>query len=295
MLLDMNVLWMAVAADTIIDALKLLPFLFVTYVIMEYIEHKAGDRAETMIRKAGKCGPLIGSVLGIVPQCGFSAAAANLYAGRIITLGTLFSVFLSTSDEMLPIFISEQVPVLTILRILLAKVLIGMSAGFIIDGVMRKKKYTGTEHEHLKIEEMCDHQNCHCKEGKILKSAMKHTLQITLFIIIVSFLITYLMCIVGEEVIYTALNGQPILGPAIAGIIGLIPNCAASVILTGLYLNGVLGAGSMIAGLLVGAGVGLLVLFRINEDIKENIKILLLLYGIGVIAGIMIEAAGFTF
>lgn len=295
MLLDMNVLWIAVAADTIIDALKLLPFLFVTYVIMEYIEHKAGDKAETMIRKAGKCGPLIGSVLGIVPQCGFSAAAANLYAGRIITLGTLFSVFLSTSDEMLPIFISEQVPVLTILRILLAKVLIGMSAGFIIDGVMRKKKYAGTEHEHLKIEEMCDHQNCHCKEGKILKSAMKHTLQITLFIIIVSFLITYLMCIVGEEAIYAALNGQPILGPVIAGIIGLIPNCAASVILTGLYLNGVLGAGSMIAGLLVGAGVGLLVLFRINEDIKENIKIMLLLYGIGVIAGIMIEAAGFTF
>lgn len=295
MLLDMNVLWIAVAADTIIDALKLLPFLFVTYVIMEYIEHKAGDKAETMVRKAGKCGPLIGSVLGIVPQCGFSAAAANLYAGRIITLGTLFSVFLSTSDEMLPIFISEQVPVLTILRILLAKVLIGMSAGFVIDGVMRKKNYAGTEHEHLKIEEMCDHQNCHCKEGKILKSAMKHTLQITLFIIIVSFLITYLMCIVGEEAIYAALKGQPILGPAIAGIIGLIPNCAASVILTGLYLNGVLGAGSMIAGLLVGAGVGLLVLFRINEDIKENIKILLLLYAIGVIAGILIEAVGFTF
>lgn len=283
------------AADIIIDALKLLPFLFATYLAMEYIEHKAGDKAEMMIQKSGRFGPLIGSVLGIIPQCGFSAAAANLYAGRIITLGTLIAIFLSTSDEMLPIFISEQVPILTILKILLVKVLIGMSAGFIIDGVMRKKKYTTEGHEHLKIEEMCDHQNCRCKEGNIWKSAISHTLQILLFIIIASFLILFLIGFVGEESISAVLSGQPILGSALAGIIGLVPNCAASVILTRLYLEGVLGAGPMIAGLLVGAGVGLLILFKVNEDIKENIKILLLLYAIGVIAGILIEAAGFVF
>lgn len=287
-------LW-KVAADIIIDALRLLPFLFVTYVIMEYIEHKAGDKAEIMIQKAGKCGPLIGGVLGIVPQCGFSAAAANLYAGGIITLGTLFAVFLSTSDEMLPIFISEQVPVLTILKILLVKALVGVIAGFILDGVMRKRKDGKESHGHLRIEEMCDHQNCHCNEGKIWKSAMKHTLQIVLFIIITSFLITILIGIVGEEGISSLLNGQLVLGPAIAGVIGLLPNCASSVILTRLYLSGVLGVGSMIAGLLAGSGVGLLVLFRINKDLKENLKILLLLYGTGVIAGIFIEAAGFVF
>lgn len=294
MLLGPNLLW-GIAAEIIIDALKILPFLFATYVVMEYIEHKAGEKSEVMIQKAGRLGPFIGSVLGAIPQCGFSAAAANLYAGGIITLGTLFSIFLSTSDEMLPIFISEQVPALTILKILLAKVLIGMSMGFVIDGVMRKKKYTEAKHTHLKIEKICNHQNCRCKEGNIWKSALKHTLQIILLVIIASFLITFLIGIVEVDSISAILNEQPLLGSALAGIIGLIPNCAASVILTRLYLKGILGVGPMIAGLLVGAGVGLLVLFRVNKDVKENIKILLLLYMIGVIAGILIEAAGFVF
>lgn len=288
-------MFLDVIADTLIDALKLLPFLFVTYLVMEYIEHKAGDKAEEMVQKAGRFGPFIGSILGVVPQCGFSAAASNLYAGRIITLGTLLSIYLSTSDEMLPIFISEQVPILTILRILGIKVLIGMAAGFAIDLVIRKKHNDGSEHEHLKIEEMCDHQHCHCGEGKIWKSALSHTLQIIFFIIVVSFVLNLLIEVIGEDSLSAVLSGRPVIGCMLAGVIGLIPNCAASVVLTQLYLEGMLSAGSMIAGLLVGAGVGLLVLFRVNENLKENLKITVLLYGIGVVSGILIETAGLVF
>lgn len=288
-------MFLDVIADTLIDALKLLPFLFVTYLVMEHIEHKAGDKAEEMVQKAGRFGPFIGSILGIIPQCGFSAAASNLYAGRIITLGTLISIFLSTSDEMLPIFISEKVSALTILRILGIKVLIGMIAGLLIDLAVRSKHHNGTEHEHLKIEEMCDHQHCNCGEGKIWKSALSHTLQIILFIVIVSFVLNLLIGIVGEDSLSAVLSGKPVLGSILAGVIGLIPNCAASVVLTQLYLEGMLNAGSMIAGLLVGAGVGLLVLFRVNEDIKENFKITALLYVIGVVSGIVIETAGLVF
>lgn len=288
-------MFLDVIADTLTDALKILPFLFVTYLVMEYIEHKAGDKAEEMVQKAGRFGPFIGSILGVVPQCGFSAAASNLYAGRIITLGTLLSIYLSTSDEMLPIFISEQVPILTILRILGIKVLIGMAAGFAIDLVVRKKHNNGTEHEHLKIEEMCDHQHCHCGEGKIWKSALSHTLQIIFFIIVVSFGLNLLIEVIGEDRLSAVLSGKPVIGCMLAGIIGLIPNCAASVVLTQLYLEEMLNAGSMIAGLLVGAGVGLLILFRVNEDLKENLKITVLLYVIGVAVGIIIETAGLVF
>ena len=288
-------MFLDIITDTLIDALKILPFLFVTYAAMEYIEHKAGEKTEEIVQKAGRFGPLIGSVLGVVPQCGFSAAASNLYAGRIITLGTLISIFLSTSDEMLPILISQQVPVLTILRILGMKILIGIIAGFVIDLVIRKAKYGITEHEHLKIEEMCDHQNCHCGEGKIWSSALRHTLQILFFITIISFVLNLLIGIVGEDTLSVMLSGKPVLGCILAGMIGLIPNCAASVVLTQLYLEGMLSAGSMIAGLLVGAGVGLLVLFRVNEDMKENIKITVMLYVIGVISGIIIETAGLVF
>ncbi len=284
-----------IIADTITDAVKLLPFLFVTYLAMEYIEHKAGSSVQQMVQRAGSFGPFIGSILGVVPQCGFSAAASNLYAGRIITLGTLISIFLSTSDEMLPIFISEQVPLAVILKILGVKVLIGMTAGFAIDMIARKKKHGKTGHEHLKIEEMCNHQNCHCGKGNIWGSALNHTVQIFLFIIIVSFVLNLLIGITGENNLSGILSGKPVFGPVLAGIVGLIPNCAASVVLTQLYLEGMLSAGSLIAGLLVGAGVGLLVLFKVNNNIKENIKITILLYLTGVFFGIIIETAGLVF
>ncbi|MCI9662766.1 MAG: arsenic efflux protein [Lachnospiraceae bacterium] len=280
--------------DAAADILRILPFLFLTYLAMEFLEHKAGDRAQYLVRKAGRLGPLAGGMLGVFPQCGFSAAASNLYAGRIITLGTLLSVFWSTSDEMLPILISQKAPAGMILRILGIKALIGMAAGMAVDFVVRKRD-PGREERHLKIEEMCDHQHCHCGEGKIWRSALSHTLQIALFILAVSLGLNILIGIVGEGSIRSALGGRAMAGPAVAGLIGLIPNCAASVTLTQLYLEGLLSAGALIAGLLVGAGVGLLILFRVNENLGENLRITALLYAVGVISGIVIETAGLVF
>lgn len=279
-----------VLEDALIDSIKLLPFLFITYLIMEYIEHKTSDKAKKAIKKSGKFGPAIGSILGIFPQCGFSVSATNLYAARVITLGTLIAVYLSTSDEMLPIFISEAVPAITIIKILGIKLLIGMIAGFIIDFVLRLKNKEQDE----KIVDLCEKEHCHCEHG-IFKSALKHTIHIFIFILLITLVINTIIYFIGEDTLANFIQLNPILGPIIAGLIGLIPNCAASVILTQLYLENVITAATMISGLLVGAGVGLAVLFKINKGIKENIKITALLYSIGVISGIIIELIGISF
>lgn len=282
-----------IISDTLLDGLKLLPFLFITYLVMEYIEHKTSQKTTQIMQKSGKWGPILGSVLGIVPQCGFSAAASNLYAGRIITAGTLAAVFLSTSDEMLPILVSEQVNPVTIVRIIAVKAVIGMLAGFLVDLVIRNRK--GYKQEELRIEHICDHQHCHCKEGKIFKSALNHTFQIFIFILIITFALNLVIGYVGEDQLAAVILNKPVLGPVISGLIGLIPNCASSVVLTQLYLEGVLGAGAMIAGLLSGSGVGLLVLYKVNDNMKENVKITVLLYGVGVLSGILIEMVGMVF
>ena len=278
-----------VILDTTIDALKILPFLFLTYIVMEYIEHKMSEKTKTLIQKSGKVGPLYGGILGILPHCGFSAAASNLYVARIITLGTLIAVYLSTSDEMLPILISEQVSVGIIIKILLLKAFIGILAGFIIDFVLRKK-----EKQTENIKHLCEHEHCHCNEKNILISALKHSLNIFIFIYITSFLLNLLFSYIGEETLASFILNKPIISELLAGIVGLIPNCAASVVITELYINGVISLGAMMSGLLVGAGVGLLILFRINDNLKENLKITLLLYLIGVVAGILIELSGIS-
>ncbi len=289
--------------DTLIDAIKLLPFLFITYLIMEYIEHKMGHKTKKAIKKSGKWGPIIGSILGAFPQCGFSVSATNLYAGRVITLGTLIAVYLSTSDEMLPIFISEAVSPIIILKILGIKLIIGMIAGTIIDllvhiiknKIIKNKKIEITveeENDEDEIGHMCEEDHCHCNESGILKSAIHHTLSILVFIIIITFIINTVVHFVGEETIASWILNKPVIGPIIASLIGLIPNCAASVIITNMYLENVISLGSMISGLLTGAGVGLAVLLKTNNKIKENIGIITLLYAIGVISGIIIDLIG---
>ena len=258
---------------------------------MEYIEHKTSDKAKNTIKKSGKFGPLIGSLLGIFPQCGFSVSATNLYATRVITLGTLIAVYLSTSDEMLPIFISEAVSPLLIVKILAIKLVIGMIAGFLIDLVLRIKNKDKQEEE--RIIDLCEKEHCHCEHG-IVKSSLKHTLNIFVFILIVNLIMEILINMIGEDTIAGVLNNQPIIAPIIAGLIGLIPNCASSVIITQLYLDNVISAATMISGLLVGAGVGLAVLFKTNKGIKNNIRITILLYAIGVISGIILEFIGLS-
>lgn len=278
-----------VISDTLIDLIKLLPFLFLTYLAMEYLEHRAGEKAEALMRKAGPLGPVIGGALGIVPQCGFSAAASNLYAGRVITLGTLAAVYLSTSDEMLPVLISEHAPFGTVVRILLAKAGIGMAAGILIDLLMRKKGHSHNTHGSH-IHEICEHEHCRCEKG-IFRSALSHTVHIALFILLITFLLNLFLFLAGEDALANVILNRPVAGPLLAGLVGLIPNCAGSVIITQLYLEGIIGVGSALAGLLTGSGVGLLVLFRVNHDRKENLRILGLLYGIGILIGIIIELA----
>lgn len=275
--------------DAIIDSVKLIPFLFLTYLLMEYIEHKTKEKTKETIKKSGKYGPFIGALLGIVPQCGFSVSATNLYAARVITLGTLIAVYLSTSDEMLPIFLSEGVAIDIILKILAIKLIIGMIAGFLIDFVMRLKNKGNTEKE--KIIDLCEKEHCHCEHG-IFKSALKHTINIFIFIFLFTLVINLVIHLIGEENIAGFMLDRPILGPILSGIIGLIPNCASSVIITQMYLTNIISIGTMIAGLLVSAGVGLAVLFRINKGVKENIKITILLYAIGVVSGILLELIG---
>lgn len=274
--------------DSFIDSVRLLPFLFVTYLVMEYLEHKTGDKMQQAIRSAGKGGPMIGGMLGIFPQCGFSAAASNLYAGRIITLGTLVAVFLSTSDEMLPIMISRNAGAAMIIKVLAVKLAVAVAAGFVIDLVFRANK------KDMQIEHLCEQNHCHCENG-IFRSALHHTVEIFVYILLISLVLNLLIAWIGEETLGGIILDRPIVGTLLAGLVGLIPNCAASVAVTQLYLDGVLGAGGMLAALLSGSGVGLLVLLRVNDDWKENLRVIGLLYVIGVAAGIVIELSGITF
>ena len=372
-----------VLEHSVSDTLYLIPFLFVTYLAMEWLEHKTGSKTQKAIRHAGAAGPVVGSLLGVVPQCGFSAMAATLYAGRVITLGTLFAVLLSTSDEMLPIFLAENVAPNTILSIMGAKVVIGMVMGFIVDAGLRLAR---RDKDALRIHELCAQDKCGCDddcatckdnpqlayqhyddglvaanpqemqrdiakelqdtEGEarhyhddgdgedggcnddahgahhhghddahceatpaccghdhshdsgwkgILKSAFRHTITVTLFIFVITIVLNAILEVLGEDVLAQFLAASPVLAVLGSALVGLIPNCAASVVIAQLYLEGVLGPGAMLAGLLTAAGVGLLVLVRSNRPAVQNVKIVALLYATGVFWGLVATGLGVVF
>lgn len=344
-----------------IDTLKLVPFLFVTYLAMEALEHYASSKSIAAVRRAGTAGPVIGALLGVVPQCGFSAAAATLYSARVITLGTLFAVFLSTSDEMLPIMIAAQAPAGFIAEVLAIKALCGLIAGFAIDVVLRLRHHAV---EAMRIRDLCERDHCGCDDesdapsalsdtrqehgegaadraddsdgglshaeereaelacasgerpehdhehghdrdhvhnhshgrahgfGAIAKSSLVHTLQVTLFIFLVSLALEIVIDGVGEDVLASFISANSNLSVVVSAIVGLIPNCAASVVLTELYLEGALSTGAMLAGLLVSAGVGLLVLFRANRPMHENFLIVAGLVACGVVFGFIVGVFG---
>lgn len=276
--------------DTLFDVLKLLPFLFITFLIMEYVEHKFSKKSKSKITKAGKYGPILGSLLGAVPQCGFSVMATNLYATRIITVGTLISIYLSTSDEMLPILISEKAPVDIILKIILVKVIIGMISGFVIDLILSKKKNKRT----YEIKDFCLETHCDCDHG-IIRSSIKHTVSILLFIMGISFVLNLGIEYLGEDKIAKLFLKDNLFSPFLSGIVGLIPNCGASVVLTELYLKNVISLSSCVSGLLTGSGVALLVLFKVNKKIKDNIKILITIYLIGSLFGVLVNVIKMIF
>ena len=267
-----------------IDSIKLLPFLFLVYLIMEYIEHKSTKKTEKIIKSSGKFGPIIGGILGAFPQCGFSVMASNLYVARVITLGTLFSIYLSTSDEMLPILLTSRASFSVIGKFLLSKILIGIIVGLIIDFLIRGKR-TKVKTE---MEKICNNEHCHCEEN-IFLSSFKHSFSIFVFIFIINVVMDSLIFVVGEETLSSLFVSNIFIGPIVSSLIGLIPNCASSVVITELFIGKTITFGSAIAGLLSSSGIGLLVLFKVNKDYKENLKILASLYLTSTVIGIILN------
>lgn len=346
------------------DTLSLVPFLLVTYLALETLEHVAGDRVNGAIKRAGAAGPVVGSLLGMVPQCGFSAMAATLYAGRVVTLGTLVAVFLSTSDEMLPLLLAEQVPVQTMAMLLASKALIALVTGFIVDAAIRGLRRNARAHAAIRrtvlgtaanpahvncahddhtggdiidevaeagvsadhIHELCERDHCGCDEDEdehghdhshdhghadeherhhdhshshegapivsIIRSAISHTVQVSVFIFLVTLILVAVLETFGESAIEQFLCGNEMLAVLGSALVGLIPNCSASVVITQLYLEGALQLAPMLAGTLISAGVGYLVLFRTNRSARENAVFLIMMYVIGAGWGLILSAFG---
>lgn len=313
--------FLEILLHTLLDTAKLLPFLFLTYLLMEFLEHRSSSVTERWLQRSGKIGPLVGGTLGIAPQCGFSAAASGLYAGRVITTGTLIAVYLSTSDEMLPIMISEGAPVPEILKLLAAKLVIGVAAGFAIDLItvlVSKRRQTEPhehehhhehdhhhehhhdhdhehdhhhEHAHPAISEFCERENCKCEDHFAL-SALKHTLRVTVFILVISYALNAIIHLIGEDAIASVVLDRPVLGNLIASLVGLIPNCASSIVLTEMYLTGMIPIGATLSGLLVNSGIALAILFRNNRPLKDSFRILLILFAIGFACGVLVDLTG---
>lgn len=346
------------------DTLSLVPFLLVTYLALETLEHVAGDRVNGAIKRAGAAGPVVGSLLGMVPQCGFSAMAATLFAGRVVTLGTLVAVFLSTSDEMLPLLLAERVPVQTMAMLLASKALIALVTGFIVDAAIRGLRRNARAHAAIRrtvlgtaanpahvncahddhtggdiidevaeagvsadhIHELCERDHCGCDEDEddhghdhshdhghadkhehhhdhghshegapilsIIRSAISHTVQVSVFIFLVTLILVAVLETFGESAIEQFLRGNETLAVLGSALVGLIPNCSASVVITQLYLEGALQLAPMLTGTLISAGVGYLVLFRTNRSARENAVFLVMMYVIGASWGLILSAFG---
>ena len=272
-----------IVAETLIDNIKIFPFLFVTYLFLEYLERKTSDKTTAAIQKATKAGPFIGRILGVLPQCGFSVVAANLFAARVITLGTLLAIFLSTSDELLPILVSYETPLSLIALIIGYKAVCGIVFGYLIDFTF-KKHHILPEPD---IKTLCRNEHCHCEEDEPLwKPALYHSVRITLFILAVSLILNICLHYYGSSDKLPQLLQYPLLGEMLSAVIGLIPNCSASVILTQMYILNYIDFSTMMSGSLVSGGVGLLVLFRVNRPLKQNLKIVALLYICGLLGGL---------
>ncbi len=350
------------------DTLSLVPFLLVTYLALETLEHVAGDSVNGAIKRAGAAGPVVGSLLGMVPQCGFSAMAATLYAGRVVTLGTLVAVFLSTSDEMLPLLLAQQVPLQTMAMLLASKALIALVTGFIVDAAIRGLRRNARAHAAIRrtvlgiaanpahvncahddhtggdiidevaeagvsadhIHELCERDHCGCDDDEdeherdhghshdhghtgehehhhghshdhsyegapvlsIIRSAISHTIQVSVFIFLVTLILVAVLETFGESAIEQFLRGNETLAVLGSALVGLIPNCSASVVITQLYLEGALQLAPMLAGTLISAGVGYLVLFRTNRSARENAVFLVMMYVIGAGWGLILSAFG---
>ena len=321
-------LFVDVLVDSLHDTAELVPFLLLTYIAMEALEHGMAGSAERLIARADKSGPIVGSALGAVPQCGFSAMAATLYAGRVISAGTLVAVILSTSDELIPVFMARGAGAGQLGAIIVAKVLIGMVVGLFVDVVLRALHRAGDGHPHIAV--LCERAHCHCGDADnamgnrpdlvsgdaqghahdhhghdhghsegghgawwhIVRSACIHTIEVAGFIFIITLAFGLAIEVVGQDAIAHTLGIHPVRATFLAAMIGLIPNCGASVAIAQMFLDGTLATGPMLAGLLVSGGMGLLVLFRTNYDQHQNVEIAVFIYMMGVLCGLAVNALG---
>ncbi len=275
--------------DAVIDCLKMFPILYVAYLLMELFEHRAGNKTCQIVSKVGRAGPIVGSLLGLIPQCGFSGAVAGLFASGIVTLGTVFAVFVATSDEMLPILISSKIGGEMIFKILLFKFVSGLAIGFLVDLVYRRKKGTHSSGDcaHGHIHTLCEREHCSCNHNNVFLSALIHSAKVILMVFAVTLGLNLVFAYGGEELLKNFVLNKPVLAELTVGLIGLIPNCSASVLITNLYVGGAISVGAMMAGLMANAGIGLVVLFRINKNVRQNVIITAALYLFGVAGGLV--------
>ncbi|MGN0539787.1 MAG: putative manganese transporter [Candidatus Fimenecus sp.] len=274
--------------DSVIDTLKMLPFLFAAFLIIEFLEHHAKERFDKLFRRTDKSGPLVGALLGCVPQCGFSVLCANLYTGGIVTLGTLIAVFLSTSDEAVILLASSPNGGKEVLRLIAVKVIIAVIAGYMID-IFGKRFFKNKVSES----DLCEHDRCGCEEREgVFVPALIHTVKVFGFLLLFTVILNFAVALSGEERLGSVLLTNSVFQPFLAALLGFIPNCASSVMLTQLYTEGALSFGSVIAGLCTNAGAGLIVLMRERSRAKDNMKIIGILYVCAVIPGIILHLAG---
>lgn len=273
--------------DTLVDGLKILPFLFLAFFIIEYVEHKVKNPSK-IVAKSGKFSVLVGSLLGLLPQCGFGVVATNFYITRIISLGTLMAIYLSTSDEMLVMMVSKKMNIKLIVLVLLIKFIMALLFGYLVDLIFKKRK---TE---VQIEEVCHDDHCHCERG-LVKSSIIHSLKIFFFLIVTTFIINLVLYYFGNDMLAKVFMKNSFLGSFITGLIGLIPNCGASIILVELFLSEAISFGAFISGLLTCAGISILILFKGNKYLKENLFVLGLLYVLGVLGGLIVSVVSIFF
>ena len=266
--------------DSILDVAKLLPFLFLTYLFLEWLEHKANDKFIATLENQKKLGPLVGSVLGVVPECGFSSAASSLFETGIISAGTLVAVYLSTSDEMLPILIASPSGASQILPILIVKIIVAVIAGMLLDCFYKKRK--------MDIEQFCKQEHCDCDNG-ILKSAFLHLVKIAVWLLVITFLLNLIVHLIGMDTLSAFVSNHPSQAIIVSTLVGMIPSCASSILLSQLFLQGVISFPAICAGLLANAGVGMLVLFRVNKNQKENLFLVGYVWVISLISGLILN------
>lgn len=281
-------MFIEILLDTILDTLKMLPFLLVAYFLIEYVERKHSEKLESLLSGGGWFGFVPGAVLGLVPQCGFSGMAANLYAGGVITAGTLVAVFISTSDEAIPLLVALPDHWKSLGLLIILKLAFALVCGFLTDFVIKKAipvTLRGGYRGHIEDIDCHDHK----EEESLLIATLRHTALIIVWIFAILLAVNLITEWIGSERIASFIENAGVAQIFVSGLIGMIPNCGSSVLLTQMYANGHLSFPAMFAGLCTGAGIGPLVLFKAEKNKRRALGILALMYVFGVLSGFIVS------